>query len=467
MIAEKMKHLQIWFFKKAEKLTLLFPDWITGKSEVIRQKYHTKYGAGDFSRLVGQNKTRTMAVYLCLTGLFLAAAAISLFDELAGSGEIKSLQRPEFGTADKSIPVEVQIKYKDYNVSKNITLNVKQKELNRKEKQELLESYGSRLAGLIPGDNKDLNHINKRLNLIERDPATGITINWISDRPELIDENGNVDLIGARKNQDVQLRAELALDDVTLIRTYKLKIDTDAGKEDYENSMLQRFSSSFGEMIASKDVGRYMNLPGELGDGITLRWYAGREKNGAFLVFVFAFSLMIVYFKRYDQVNRELKAAEESVIRDLPEFINKLVLLLNAGLVVGTAFSKIVEDYESFYGTGTKEAGRQRKYLYDELSEIQNRINQSNASLIKELKEFSQRCGVRELVRLTAVISENWNKGSALAEKLEEESELLWIRRKKKAEEKGRLAETKLTFPLVILLVVLIMITIAPAMLDV
>ncbi len=147
--------------------------------------------------------------------------------------------------------------------------------------------------------------------------------------------------------------------------------------------------------------------------------------------------------------------------------MNKLVLLLNAGLVVSTAFSKIVEDYQTFHrGEKQQENMKNKRCLYDELCEIQKKVDQSNASLIRELKEFSQRSGVRELVRLTAVISDNWNKGSMLAEKLEGESELLWVSRKKRAEEKGRLAETKLTFPLMILLIVLIMVTIAPAMME-
>jgi hypothetical protein len=133
--------------------------------------------------------------------------------------------------------------------------------------------------------------------------------------------------------------------------------------------------------------------------------------------------------------------------------------------VFSTAFSKIIGDYESFY-YNVKAGQTEKKFLYEEMLEIQKRVDQSNASLIRELKEFSQRCGVREMVRLTAVISDNWNKGSTLVEKLEAESNLLWIGRKKRAEEKGKLAETKLTFPLMILLLVLIMVTIAPAMLE-
>ena len=49
---------------------------------------------------------------------------------------------------------------------------------------------------------------------------------------------------------------------------------------------------------------------------------------------------------------------------------------------------------------------REGKYLYEELLDIQNKVNQSNVSLINELREFAQRSGVREFVRLTAIISD-------------------------------------------------------------
>ena len=44
--------------------------------------------------------------------------------------------------------------------------------------------------------------------------------------------------------------------------------------------------------------------------------------------------------------------------------------------------------------------------------------------------------------------------------------EILWISRKKNCEERCRLAETKLTLPLMIFLIVLIVIVITPALLD-
>ena len=37
--------------------------------------------------------------------------------------------------------------------------------------------------------------------------------------------------------------------------------------------------------------------------------------------------------------------AKDSIVCDLPDFINKILLLLNAGMVVHTAFIKTIDDY--------------------------------------------------------------------------------------------------------------------------
>jgi hypothetical protein len=79
---------------------------------------------------------------------------------------------------------------------------------------------------------------------------------------------------------------------------------------------------------------------------------------------------------------------------------------------------------------------------------------------------MAARSGIRELMRFAAVVSDNIDKGSALSEKLKAEGELVWKLRKKDTEEAGRLAETKMILPMTLTLLALILITMAPAMLD-
>ena len=61
---------------------------------------------------------------------------------------------------------------------------------------------------------------------------------------------------------------------------------------------------------------------------------------------------------------------------------------------------------------------------------------------------------------------ENEKIGSNIQEKLERESAFLWDIRKVIAREQGKLIDTKMTYPLGLLLVLLIIITMAPAMMS-
>lgn len=452
------------FFELCDQLTVTLPDWITGRSDIMKQKYYKKYGTRDFSLLILRNKARTTAAYVCIAALFTILFFGCLMSQWAQNKEITSVTRPGNGQDVKPVPMEVQMSYRGAVLAKDINLKVGRKMRTSREKLALLEDFKASLGERILGENKDLNHITKPLSLMDRDPETGITIDWSSEDSEVVSDSGEVNLIKAAGKGTVKLKADLALDDAVSSAVYRLKIDPNAQEEDYQRSLELALKDSLNEIAKDTFLDRIV-LPDELDGGVKVKWFSGKEKNSALLVPAFLFMILVVYFRRYDKIDREIREAELSVNRDLPEFINKLVLLLNAGLVFSSAFSKIVKDYNTFYSYERAEHSK-KKFLYEEFAEIQKRVDQSNTSLMRELKEFAQRCGVREMVRLTAVISDNWNKGSTLAEKLEAESDLMWISRKKRAEEKGKLAETKLTFPLMILLLVLILITIAPAMLE-
>jgi len=190
-----------------------------------------------------------------------------------------------------------------------------------------------------------------------------------------------------------------------------------------------------------------------------LGWEETHSSRIPLLVMIFLVVGIFLYQGRYAKIKAIEKEARESIIRELPEFINKLVLLLSAGLVLTSAFDRILESYEK--------RGKERKsYFYSQLLQVSVSMRETNNSMIIGLKEFSGRSGVRELTRVTNIIADNASKGAELAEKLQGESELLWLTKRKLAEEKGRLAETKMTLPLMILLLVLIMVTITPALME-
>ncbi len=70
-----------------------------------------------------------------------------------------------------------------------------------------------------------------------------------------------------------------------------------------------------------------------------------------------------VYKTRFSAEEKRKREETESIIRQLPEFVNRLVLLLNAGLVLSSAFEKAA--CETKTGPGKKE-----DHFYGRMKEI-------------------------------------------------------------------------------------------------
>jgi tight adherence protein C len=200
-------------------------------------------------------------------------------------------------------------------------------------------------------------------------------------------------------------------------------------------------------------------LPQKMHDGTRIYWVPQKSQDGWITLFVLIIGCYAIYTNRLAGLTKIEKAARESVLRELPEFVNKLLLLLNAGLVMGNAFYKIVADYKRI-------KGGENNYFYNQLAQITMKCSETNGSIQHEIRSFAVRTGVVEFMRLSNIINDSMTKGSDLMAQLSMEVDCLWAARRKQIEEKGKLAETKLTFPLVILLLVLLMITITPAMME-
>lgn len=202
-----------------------------------------------------------------------------------------------------------------------------------------------------------------------------------------------------------------------------------------------------------------VDLPRALDDGTPILWKQKEQGNGSLPYFLAVAACVLIYRSKDNELTKKEKEARNTIIRELPEFVNKLVLLLNAGLILTNAFNKIVEDYQ-------KTRGGESNYFYNQLESIMKNFKDNNSSLQQGIRDFAVRSGVVEFMRLSNIIGDSLTKGSDLMAQLKMEGDSLWIARKKQTEEKGKIAETKLTFPLVILLLVLVMITIAPAMME-
>ena len=151
----------------------------------------------------------------------------------------------------------------------------------------------------------------------------------------------------------IQLNVTITLDDTIENGSYLIEVDRSAAEDDYIRGMEKSLSAAV-EQLSESNSAEYIILPDQLDNGMKVRWYSEKKNPFVMTIILYFVILLIIYMKRYDPINKEVKDAKNSITKELPELINKLVLLLNAGLVVSTAISKIVSDYEAYYGTDKK-----------------------------------------------------------------------------------------------------------------
>lgn len=151
---------------------------------------------------------------------------------------------------------------------------------------------------------------------------------------------------------------------------------------------------------------------------------------------------------------------KNEIIVMLPAFINQLLLLMNSGATVTEAFCRIAESYEKL------DASRQN-YFTVQICNIYESSEKNGENVLNGFYNFARCSNVKELARVAGILNENRDRGTDLWDKLAEQGEILWEERKRLAMSKIRLAESKMSFPLGIMLMALIIITAAPAMLQI
>lgn len=152
-------------------------------------------------------------------------------------------------------------------------------------------------------------------------------------------------------------------------------------------------------------------------------------------------------------LDSKIEDRRTAIMIEFPEFINKLLLLVNAGMTISKAWEKIVTD------------NKKNTPLYEELNMSIAEIRAGKPEAVA-YEEFARRCKVKEIIKFVSVIILNLKKGgSEVVPALRAQSDECWEMRKATAKRLGEKASSKLMLPMAIMLVGIILIVALPAVL--
>ena len=237
-------------------------------------------------------------------------------------------------------------------------------------------------------------------------------------------------------------------------------VDESAGKDDIEAEREAEITGIITNIELSED--ERINLPARLSDGSRLKWSI-KEKavntNFIFIPLMYIALVILVIKSSVDSVRDTGKEIRQSIIMGMPRFSNQLLLMMNAGMILSDAIERISSSYRIL---GEENMG----FFEHEMAELADKNMDHRTSTATLINDLAAKYNVKELMRISTILTENERRGSDVIDNLERESRYLWDDRKIIARERGRMIDTKMSYPLAILLFMLIVITMAPAMMN-
>ncbi len=371
-------------------------------------------------------KAALLAAVVLALGAAVFAAVWAMDSKDSPSLEELLRRRDEPHDAELSLEME----YRGLRLEKDMTLEVSPQEVTAERAEALFDACEAWI----------MERQSEGLCFPEEGPG-GVIISW---------QNSDFSYIGIDGPQERSFIAQLGAGEYSRVSEFSVLLDP--SEEDYLRSM-EAAAEKLREELGRNGEGESLALPPEE-DGVELGWSAAAKKAPAAVLALAAFAALFIWMGRNDPLERMMKKRKRSFENELPNMIFRMILFLNAGLIAESAFSQLVEQ--------TRESIQP---LYRAMRDIKAASLKKNVSFVSELSDYAGSSGCPELVRFAAMAEEHAGRGSELADKLEKERLQMRSARVLGARAKVKEAETRLCFPLVLLLLALILITASPSFL--
>lgn len=381
-------------------------------------------------------------------------------DAYHSTKEIKGgLQRNAYGEGSESKELVVK---SNQGETAEIEVEVEERKYTEKETEKMFERCISKLEKKILAKNKSLDHIEKNMDLVTELSGEEVDIAWELDRYDVMNIYGELKTQAAQTNGTmVKLRAVLTYQaNPAMQAVYECTAMIYPEDSEINGTFRGQVLEAIEKENANTGTKEEMRLPEKIGE-TTVTYFTPMEQRGIVLL---CMTILIGILFVALQKQRETEAKQErkqQMIRDYPEIMNKLTLLLGAGMIVRKAWKRIVDDYEA------EKEQRGIRYAYEEMKQTIFEM-ESGIPEAESYERFGRRCQVQQYMKLGTLLSQNLRKGTkGLSKILKIEAMQAFEERKARAKRLGEEAGTKLLFPMFLMLGIVLVIIIVPAFMSI
>ena len=296
------------------------------------------------------------------------------------------------------------------------------------------------------------------MNLVSELAEYGVSLIWQSQSPEILETTGQVHSRGLSEEGE-RVLLHLRLTDSRWPREYEIPVTI---KPPVLTPAQEAMENLKEQISRAEEAGRFereFSLPAALGEDKLSYTLNDGPPPFFTLAGLGVLGAVVMSVKEKNDLQKREKNRRSQMLLDYSEVLSRLIIFLGAGMSIRSAWERICGEYRRAVERGD----RTERYIYEEMyltgSQIKSGISEAQA-----FREFGNRCGLQQYMKLAALLEQNRKNGSRnLRERLRLEMAEAFEERKHQARRLGEEAGTKLLVPLFLLLAVVMVMIAVPA----
>lgn len=367
------------------------------------------------------------------------------------------LQRNEVGGSTKSQELQLDAEgiLEDY----NYLVEVQAQRMQGEALEQLFDDAVKEAENVFLGENLSLDCINRDVVLPKKLQDGQIRAKWEFDSKNAINADGELKDQIAEDGELVMVSLTMHYDEQAREHTFGCYVYPK--KQKPVEQLFTDLKEYFEQEQEESKNSEYLRLPAQL-SGRQLKWSQKEDHTYQIILMLGFAAAAAVYIQEAMREQRKEQARKEQLLKQYPDMVSKISLLLGAGMTLSSAWERIVLNYqhrlEQKHGE-TQEVYEQMMVAYREM--------QDGIGELKVYERFGDRCGTPQYRKFSMLVVQNLRKGSSgLRQSLEKEVSDAFALRKNLAKKAGEEAGTKILIPMMLMLCIVMVIILVPAFLT-
>lgn len=428
------------------------------REEKARVAWRVLAGKGEASLRFEQYVVKKLSISFVI--IFLTVTLAFLLEVKTSLNQVdpKIILRPEEGSEALELHYVLEEGKQDSLTVEVIPTISPEKEAVREPEEDLCQIAYDSINQVILGKNSGFSYIVFPLILVEEIPEYELSIQWKCSPEEVINSRGEVYNEDLTESVLVTLTGSIYNKQSEKVGSYQVTVTVIPKKQyDYER-WREELAKSIESVSKERSKEETIKLPEEF-EGKRILWLSESGKQAMGILVMGILIGILLYYSANEQLTKEVKKRKKQMILDYPDIVNKLALLIGAGMTVSGAWERIVTDYTNLLDLKKP----QLRFAYEEMKAT-NYEMKLGVSEVVAIEEFGRRLGIVEYMKLSSILIQNLRKGSdGLMQLLSLMSQDAFEQRKQRAKQLGEEAGTKLLLPMMIMLVLVFIIILVPA----